>query len=172
MPAPTLEAAPARLRALSLDDADALHPAFADVANMTYWSSPPHEDVAQTQADIEWWLASYPNSAWAICDATGAVAGRTGLVIPRAGVGEVGIILRPDFAGRGLARSAVAAMAAYGFAHLDLHRIVADIDPANTPSCRLFEALGFTLEATLKHNWRTHLGLRDSVIYAKFAPGL
>jgi [ribosomal protein S5]-alanine N-acetyltransferase len=61
-------------------------------------------------------------------------------------------------------------MVEYGFASLGLHRIAADIDPDNARSRRLFEALGFTLEGTLKHNWRTHLGLRDTVMYAKLAP--
>jgi [ribosomal protein S5]-alanine N-acetyltransferase len=169
MPAPTLEAPPARLRALRLNDADALYPAFADAANMTYWSSPPQTDVAETRADIAWWLDNHGAAAWAILDADGAVAGRTGLVTLRPGVAEVGIILRPDASGKGLARAAVAAIVSYGFEALGLHRIAADIDPDNAPSRRLFEALGFELEGTLKHNWRTHLGLRDTVMYAKLA---
>ncbi|MFZ4069549.1 MAG: GNAT family N-acetyltransferase [Caulobacterales bacterium] len=170
MPAPTLEAPPARLRALALDDAAALFPAFADPVNMTYWSCPPHADIAETRADIAWWLDNHGQAAWSILDSDGAVAGRTGLVTLRAGIGEVGVILRPDAAGKGLARAAVGAMVDYGFAALGLHRIAADIDPDNAPSRRLFEALGFGLEGTLKHNWRTHLGLRDTVMYARLAP--
>lgn len=169
MPAPTLEAPPARLRALSMADAEALFPAFADAANMTYWSSAPQTDITETRADIAWWLDNHGEAAWAILDSAGAVAGRTGLVTLRPGVAEVGIILRPDFAGKGLARAAVAAMVEYGFSALGLHRIAADIDPDNRPSRRLFEALGFEFEGTLKQNWRTHLGLRDTVMYAKLA---
>jgi RimJ/RimL family protein N-acetyltransferase len=167
MTPPTLEAGPALLRPLRLDDAEALFPAFSDPAVMRYWSAPPHQSPADTEADLAWWLQSNADAAFAIEDGAGRVAGRTGLYRIREGVREIGIILRPDFVGKGLARGAVEALCAYGFAHLEIHRIAADIDPDNTPSIRLFEACRFTLEGRLKLNWRTHIGLRDSLIYAR-----
>ncbi len=171
MTPPTLEAGPARLRPLRIEDAEALFPAFSDPGVMTYWSGPAHQDIAETRADLAWWIKQNGDAAFAIEDAFGALAGRAGLYRIRAGVREVGILLSPAYAGRGLASAAVRTLCVYGFAELNLHRIVADIDPDNMPSIRLFEACGFANEGRLKHNWRTHLGLRDSVIYARFPKG-
>lgn len=168
MTPPTLETARGRLRPLALTDAEALFAAFSDPETMTYWSASPHQSPAETEADIRWWLEANADAAFAIENQEGAVVGRVGLYRIREGVREVGIILRPDFSGQGHAAAAVRALCAYGFASLHLHRIVADIDPDNLASCRLFEACDFALEARLKHNWRTHLGLRDSLIYALF----
>jgi RimJ/RimL family protein N-acetyltransferase len=171
MVAPDLVTPNSHLRALRLDDAPALFPAFADEANMRFWSQPPHKDIGETEADIRWWLETNPMTAWAILGSNGAVAGRTGLMILREGVGEFGVALRPDAAGKGLARGAIAAISDYAFTALGLHRLVADIDPDNVASRRLFEACGFIEEATLKQNWKTHIGLRDSVIYARLRDG-
>jgi [ribosomal protein S5]-alanine N-acetyltransferase len=168
MPTPSIDAPPATLRAIALTDAADLFPAFSDAANMTYWSSPPQTDVAQTEADIAWWLHHHANTAWAILDADGKIAGRTGLMVLREGVAEAAVMLRKDASGKGLAVAAINAICEHGFSALGLHRIFADIDPENHRSRRLFEACGFLQEATLRHNWRTHLGLRDTVIYARF----
>lgn len=171
MTPPTLETARGRLRPLSKADADGLFAAFSDPETMTYWSAPPHQSLSDTEADIAWWLEANGDAAFAIEDREGGLVGRVGLYRVREGVREVGIILRPDRAGEGHASAAVRVLCGYGFAALGLHRIVADIDPDNLASCRLFEACDFTLEARLKHNWRTHLGLRDSLIYALFPKG-
>ncbi|MCA9572964.1 MAG: GNAT family N-acetyltransferase, partial [Myxococcales bacterium] len=45
-------------------------------------------------------------------------------------------------------------------------RVEADIDPENVASIRVFERLGFTSEAHLRGTWQTHIGLRDSLIFA------
>ncbi|MBU6406409.1 MAG: GNAT family N-acetyltransferase [Alphaproteobacteria bacterium] len=171
MTPPTLETAKGRIRALSRSDAGALFEAFSDPETMTYWSTPPHQSLQQTEDDIAWWLAANPDAAFAIEDANGQVVGRTGLFRIREGVREIGVLLRRDRVGRGHAAAAVRVLCAYGFSQLGLHRITADIDPDNASSRRLFEACGFALEACLKHNWRTHLGLRDSLIYALFPEG-
>ncbi len=49
-------------------------------------------------------------------------------------------------AGHGLMREAVAVMTAFAFEELDLNRVWAGIQLANTPSRRLIERLGFTHE--------------------------
>jgi [ribosomal protein S5]-alanine N-acetyltransferase len=172
MTAPTLEAFPARLRPLRMEDAEALFPAFSDAAVMRYWSGAPHADVIETRADVAWWLETNPDAAFAIEDPDGAVAGRCGLYRVRDGVREVGVLLHPDYVGKGIASAAVRSLCGFGFSVLGLHRIVADIDPDNVASIRLFEACGFVYEGRFRHNWRTHLGLRDSVIYAQFPEGL
>ncbi len=67
------------------------------------------------------------------------------------------------FAGRGLGTAAVAAMVAYAFDDLNLHRVEAACVPDNTASRRVLEKTGFRLEgqarAYLKINgaWADHL---------------
>jgi RimJ/RimL family protein N-acetyltransferase len=58
----------------------------------------------------------------------------------------------------------------YAFNELGLHRIAADIDPDNNASISLFLRAGFQREALLRQNWKTHIGLRDSVIMSKIKP--
>ena len=93
--------------------------------------------------------------------------GRVGLFAVRAGVGEIGIIMRREATGRGLASKAVQLVDGYGFDKLGLHRIAADIDPDNTSSISLFLRAGFQREGLLRGNWKTHIGIRDTVIMAK-----
>lgn len=166
MTPPTFDLGIARLRPLQPGDATALHEGFADPELMLYWARPPHESLADTEADIAWWLESNGDAAWAI-EMGGQVVGRIGLYQIRDGVREVGVFLLRPAHGKGVALAAVKAIVADGFARLKLHRIVADIDPANIASIRLFEKAGFVFEGRLKGNWRTHTGIQDSLIYAR-----
>ena len=59
---------------------------------------------------------------------------------------EIGFILAPAHCGSGLAREAVEALLRHCFVTLGIHRIEAQIAPANTASLRLIERLGFRLE--------------------------
>ena len=75
--------------------------------------------------------------------------------------------MRRDATGRGLASRAVSLVCEHAFKDLDLHRIAADIDPDNSASLSLFLRAGFQREGLLRGNWKTHLGIRDSVIMSK-----
>ena len=88
--------------------------------------------------------------------------GRIALFVLRDGVGEIGILMRREATGHGLASKAVNAVVEYGFSSLNLHRIAADVDPENTSSLSLFLRAGFQREGLLRGNWKTHLGVRDS----------
>lgn len=166
MTTPVLEAGAVRLRPLALEDAPALFVGFADPELMTYWSAPAHTALAETEADITWWITNNADAAWAI-EAEGAVVGRIGLYAVRAHVREVGVFLLRAAQGRGIAAKALELVVQDGFARLGLQRIAADIDPDNRASIRLFERAGFAYEGLLRANWRTHLGVRDSLIYAR-----
>ena len=167
IPVPTLTAAGLVLRQLTAADAEALHAAHSDATTHQYWSSPAHTSVGQTAAFIDETLALPGARAWAITEDGGEALGRVALFEIRDGVGEFGIILRREAQGRGYAAKAVELVAKYGFETLGLHRLVADIDPDNSASLTLFLRNGFQREGLLKQNWKTHLGLRDSVVMAK-----
>lgn len=155
------------LRPLTEADAAALFAAHGDEETHHYWSSPAHASVEQTADYIRETLALPGAHVWAITESGGEALGRIALFVPREGVGEIGIIMRREATGRGLASKALALVERYAFATLDLHRLAADIDPDNSASLSLFLRAGFQREGLLRGNWKTHLGIRDSVIMGK-----
>lgn len=164
---PRLEAPGVVLRPLAVCDAEALFAAHGDPETHKYWSGPAHTSVEQTTRYIEETLAMKGAHAWAITESGSEALGRIALFALREGVGEIGVLMRRDATGRGLASKALQLVVDYAFAHLGMHRIAADIDPDNSASISLFLRAGFQREGLLRGNWKTHLGIRDSVIMAK-----
>ena len=154
------------LRSLRVDDAEALHPMYSDADANHYGSHPATVTLDDTVARLEKAVADTGWRAWAITltgddTAIGTVAcyeKRQGKVI------EIGYVLRRDHWGHGYVTEAVAAMIDLLFAE-GQRRIFADTDPDNAPSIAVVKRLGFTLEATLRAEWETHIGVRDSLIW-------
>lgn len=167
MTTPTLEAPGIVLRPLDVADAEALFAAHGDATTHQYWSSPAHKTVAQTARYIEETLTIAGAHAWAITDSGDEALGRVAFFELRDGVGEIGIIMRREATGRGLASKALQLVEVYAFATLNMHRLAADIDPDNSASLSLFLRAGYQREGLLRGNWKTHLGVRDSVILGK-----
>lgn len=67
-----------------------------------------------------------------------------------AGAGEVGLFLVPDHWGRGHGTEAARLVVDWAFRERRLHRVVARVVAGNDRSARIWEALGFTREATLR----------------------
>ncbi|HWA01573.1 MAG TPA: GNAT family N-acetyltransferase [Caulobacterales bacterium] len=155
------------LRPLTVADAKALFLAHGDPDAHQYWSGPAHRDEAETARSIEQTLTVIGADAWAITEDGEDALGRIALFIRREGVGELGVILRREAQGRGIAAKALKLVEAYAFEALKLHRLFADVDPENGASMSLFLRAGFQREGLLKQNWKTHIGLRDTVILAK-----
>lgn len=163
---PTFEAQGVVLRPLELSDSEALFLAHSDVETHHFWSGPAHASVEETRAYVADTLGMKGAHVWAITESGGEALGRIALFVQREGVGEIGIIMRRDAQGRGLASKALTFVTQYGLGKLALHRIFGDIDPDNNASISLFLRAGYTREALLKKNWVTHLGVRDTVIMA------
>jgi RimJ/RimL family protein N-acetyltransferase len=66
--------------------------------------------------------------------------------------GEVGYVLHPEFAGRGLATEGARHMLEIAFDRLRLHRVIARIDSRNRASARVLTKLGLRHEAHLVQN--------------------
>lgn len=164
---PRLEAPGVVLRPLGVDDAHALFAAHGDAQTHRFWASPAHASEEETARYIEQTLTLPGARAWAITEDGGEALGRIALFVLREGVGEIGIILRREAQGRGLAAKALKLVEAHAFGAMGLHRLAADIDPDNTSSISLFLRAGFQREGLLRGNWKTHLGIRDSVIMGK-----
>ena len=94
-----------------------------------------------TDQELERWLAG----TWAVRErATGDVVGDCTLFFAEEhDAWELAYGFRRDRWGRGYATEAAGACIRHGFDELGLARIVADVDPANIPSVRVLEKLGF-----------------------------
>ncbi|MBU1462796.1 MAG: GNAT family N-acetyltransferase [Alphaproteobacteria bacterium] len=166
MPAPTLTTPRLVLRQIRADDAAALFPVLSDPEVMTWWSSGPHQSLAETADYVASNAAEGQGFAcWAITLHDDVAIGWVILIDAKPDVKEIGYILHRDHWRGGIAREAVARVIDYGFAELKLRRIFADTDPENRGSIALLERLGFQYEGRLRGEWETHIGVRDSLIF-------
>lgn len=166
MPAPTLTTDRLVLRQIRADDAEALFPVLSDPEVMIWWSSGPHQSLAETAE----YVASNATEGqgfecWAITADDDIALGWVILIDGKPAVKEIGYILHRDQWRSGIAREAVGRVIEYGFTELELRRIFADTDPENTGSIGLLERLGFQREGHLRSEWETHIGVRDSLIF-------
>ncbi|WP_019960752.1 GNAT family N-acetyltransferase [Woodsholea maritima] len=168
MTTPILMTPRLHLRALSYDDVPALHDALSDEASMAYWSSAPKKTLKETREYMRFNIEAKAGPCWAITkrEAPELALGWVILMIRKESVAEIGYITLPSARGEGLAFEACARVVEYGFSE-GMRRIYADTDPDNTASIALLEKLGFRYEGRLVATWHTHLGIRDSAIYAK-----
>ncbi|WP_448660118.1 GNAT family N-acetyltransferase [Sphingomonas sp. CJ99] len=164
---PTLESERLILRMLAIEDADALLPAFADDAQMRWWSHAPIREAAALREHL---APRIDNDGWRafamVLKAEQRVIGMVSVGERRqGGVGEIGYMILPALVGKGLAREGVARFLDHLFFTEGKRRVFADTDPDNLPSRRLLEHLGFQLEGVLREEWETHIGVRDTTLY-------
>ncbi|HVB11381.1 MAG TPA: GNAT family N-acetyltransferase [Bacillota bacterium] len=142
-----LETARLLLRPLEARDLDGLIQIFSDpVAMRHYPSTKTREEGA---AWLLWCQGLAPVGLHAaVLKADGAFVGQCGLV-PQTVDGkdelEIGYLLLQAHWGKGLATEAAMAWRDHGFS-LGRNRLISLIDPANTPSIRVAERVGMTLD--------------------------
>lgn len=168
---PTLDGSRVCLRSVRpSDDADLLA-VFGDADHLRYWSHGPLDDLdaaRRYREGIEAGTRDRTFFQWAITEPSddrlvGTVTlGSWDRTNRRA---EIGFILRPDRARRGLASDAVRTAIRFGIAEMALHRVEADADPANAASIRLLERLGFRHEGHFRERWFTFGSWKDSAMY-------
>ena len=147
-------------------DGPALHALFGDEESCRYLTRPANRTVDETIAMLRAWMGQ-DDINWVIADAPdGPALGRVS-IYPRGknNVWDAACMIVPAARGRNLAVRALALALEHAFEKLGARRITADIDPDNDASIRVFEKLGFTLEARLRGEWEMHIGIRDSLIY-------
>ena len=167
MSIPTLRGDGVVLRPLIDSDAAAMFVAHGDPEVHHFWAGPPLASVEETRAYNAATVDMAEGRCWAITEDGGEALGRMALFMRRDGVAEIGLILRRAAQGRGLASKALALVEDYGFGTLKLHRIYADADIDNHGCIAVFERAGYVREGVLRGHWKTHIGIRDSVILGK-----
>jgi len=170
MPIPKLEGSRIRLRPLRADDVDALYALHSDSQVMRYWSRTAWTDRAESishlgrmaqaerDGDIPWAIARREDDV---------LIGSLSLfqIVPEHARGMFGYALQSASWGHGFALEAARLGLAHAFSALGLERIEADIDPANQPSRRLAERLGFKQEGLLRRRWKVDGVWSDSAWY-------
>lgn len=150
------------LRPAGLDDAEALHALFTRPEAMTWWSSPPHQSMDQTQAWLDSMIARQHSGLDFLIERDGQVIGKAGFFTAP----DIGYILHPDHWGQGLAREAVMAVLDRLFALTDHDEATADVDPDNAASIRLLESLGFRRTGFAERTWNVGGEWKNSFFYA------
>jgi len=79
---------------------------------------------------------------------------------------EIGITLRKESQGKGLATEVLRLVFDYLFITLKKHRIIASVDPQNIASIRLMERLGMRKEAHFRKSLFMNGKWQDDMIYA------
>ncbi|QNL19975.1 GNAT family N-acetyltransferase [Hyphobacterium sp. CCMP332] len=171
-PVPVYETERLVLRGIRQDDAEALFPAVSDEANMRYWSRGPMQTVAEVYDYLAWNAHGDGCQCWAVERKTepGKAVGWVILMDKDNNQAEIGFMFRSDAQGQGIAFEAASKMLEHALTVRRFQRVWADVDPDNQASIKLIERLGLSYEGRLKGNWSTHIGVRDSLIYAIVVP--
>jgi len=163
------------LRPIAAGDADALFAMRSDPEVQRYGSHGPWTD-RQTAVDYIARMTGYLEAGappqFAIeRQADRAVVGSCTLfhLDEQSRRAECGYVLLRSEWNKGYAAEAMTALLDWGFGHLDLHRVEADLDPRNTASARLLERLGFLREGHLRDRWIVDGQISDSWIYGLLA---
>ena len=157
MPIPTLRTKRLVLRPFASTDAPAVQALAGDrdVASTTLTIPHPYEDRT-----AEVWIGDHA-AAWesgerltlAITTEADGLVGGMGLhITPQHRRAELGYWIGKPYWNRGYATEAAAAVVAFGFAELGLHRIVARHFPRNPASGRVMAKIGMTREGTLRQH--------------------
>ncbi len=143
-----------------MDDVPAFHGILSDAAAMQFWSTPPHQDEAETHDWVAAMMAISPGSGEDfVIEQDGRVIGKLGLFqFP-----EIGFILHRDTWGRGYAREALTPVLDRAFSVHGLACVEADVDPRNEASLRLLHGAGFEETGRASRTWNIGGVWSDSV---------
>lgn len=159
------------LRPFSGSDAQDLFDIFSDPKVMRFWSTTPWESIERAHEIIERDTRALANGEH-LClalerNGDGRVIGQCSLfrISEDCRRAEIGYCLASRAWGRGYMHEALRELIIYGFGHLQLNRIEADIDPMNKASVKSVERLGFVHEGLLRERWIVNDEVSDSAIY-------
>jgi [ribosomal protein S5]-alanine N-acetyltransferase len=171
-PFPVLETPRLVLRELVPSDADAVFRMQSDPEVTRYFGRDPDADMEQTFRRLQLVFDSireHTGIRWGLTlrgDST--LMGTVGFWRwnkPHF-CAEIGYELGPAYWNKGYMTEAISAALRFGFDHMELHRVEANIDPDNKGSRRVVEKLGFTQDALMRQNWYYAGRFIDSAIYS------
>ncbi|MBX3065816.1 MAG: GNAT family N-acetyltransferase [Anaerolineae bacterium] len=159
------------LRQIRESDAPAFFQTFSDPVVMQYYGHEPHQSLANSEDFVRRMQRNFEQRTslrWGVTlkDADVAIGSCS---FHRFGDGyhhvETGYDLNRAYWHQGIMTEAMTAVLNYGFNTLDLHRVEAMIDPANSNSKNLLLKLGFQYEGTLRQRYYFRGQFEDDAIY-------
>ncbi|MEE4216659.1 MAG: GNAT family protein [Xanthomonadales bacterium] len=158
------------LRPITPRDDHAFLRIFSDPETMKYWSRGPlgslEEAVAMVQEEITWGETDKCLN-WGIARIEdGGLLGKVSLFDfdKKHRRAEIGYIIDRSYWNRGLVSEVLMPVLAYAFGEIGLHRLEADVDPANLASLALLKKFGFRREGLTRESFMVHGRWHDSVI--------
>lgn len=148
------------LRRARMDDLPAIHEVLSNPVAMRYWSTPPHESLAQSED----WLRSMVEPDGAPSD--DFIVEHDGRAIGKLGcwrLPEIGFLIDPGHWGRGFASEALSAYLDRRRAIGDPPAILADVDPRNSASLALLRRHGFVETHRASGTWKVGDEVCDSI---------
>lgn len=169
---PEIETERLFLRQVQLDDIQIYHQMRTDSQVMQYMDVPKPNSIEVTQQKINDEIESFTKKEsvyWTLILKSAkefiGVGGFWRLIKPHYRA-ELGYQILPEFWRQGFAEEACRVIINFGFNHLKLHSIEANVNPANLPSIKLLEKLGFVREAYFKENFYFDGKFVDTAIYS------
>jgi ribosomal-protein-alanine N-acetyltransferase len=145
------------LREIVEADARALYAIHGNAAHMQWFGVNPLPDLLAAEKLIEvfasWRLQANPGTRWALeLKGSPGLIGTCGLFSWNRGWKKcsIGYELSPAHVGQGFMTEALRAAIAWGFVHMQLNRVEAQVHPQNAASVALLERLGFVREGLLR----------------------
>ena len=165
-----------RLRLCGAADAQALFALHSAPETMRYWNSPAWTSIEQAHETIKHDADAFRRGESlslgleTLDDAQ--LIGRCMLfnISTTHRRAELGYALVASAWGKGYMGEALRKLVGYGFTHLDLHRIEAEIDPRNAASRKTLERLGFQHEGLLRERWVVNGETSDGAVYGLLRP--
>lgn len=173
-PQPQLTDPALLLRPWDENDVPALVTAYSDPAIQRWHCR--SLDADEAAATVRRWREAWETetgASWAVTDPECRVLGRVGFreLHLADGVAEVAYWVLATARGRGVARRAVTTLSSWAFDQIGLQRIELRHSVANTPSCRVATAAGFTPEGTLRGSALHADGWHDMHLHARLHTG-
>lgn len=156
------------LRSATEDDVDAMVAYYGDPAVAEHLLHPPF-----TRGELQERLRrpEPPAVLGVVIELDGEVVGDVVLMLeaPSFDSAELGWVVHPAHAGRGIATEAASALIDVAFEHYGVHRVRAELDARNDRSAALAERLGMTKEAHLRQNYWSKGAWTDTPHYSLLA---
>lgn len=144
------------LREITIEDAPSILNYLSDKEVMKHYGLAPFQSVNDALDEISWYQSIWSNKTgvrWGITlKDQQEVVGSCGFlnVDAKHARADIGFELNQAYWGQGIANETLKPIIAYGFNQLQLQRIQALIEPANTASQKLVEINGFFKEGLLR----------------------
>ncbi|MBD3860662.1 GNAT family N-acetyltransferase [Bacillus sp. 28A-2] len=171
---PTIHTERLILKQATMADAEDMHLYLSNETVCRYMGIDAHQSIEETKEEVDWYNQIFKEQTgirWGISlkgDTT--IIGSCGFLNleKQHRRTEFGYELHHDHWRKGIMKEAITAVLRYGFQEMNLNRIEAIIDPANTSSVQLLEKIEFVREGLLREYELGQKRFDDVYMYSIF----